>query len=321
MGDILAIRGRLALTFFAFLAYTLFGTSVPQSFAGTYKFNDCTYPSNGIPSSIYSGPFHFNTGEMTTTAVPSKSRFTWSDCSVAIYNLSPRPAKGSRAAVRYALPNGLKFDKVDYLKLWGNGGSGGWETRVDLADASGGNRMNLAQFLWSGEQIVSDITPTGVDRRLLEGYFECKTSTCGPEPYPGPPGEARVQLLDTVLTIKDVSAPLAWLSGTIVTGSSPVSGSRTMQAMSLDFGSGVRSVYYYVNGSNILTLYNPNCTTNGSKLVPCSSPFNPTITVDTTKAPWVNGNNTLVVCSNDYAEAPSYPNLSCSPASTVVVSN
>jgi len=285
--------------------------------AGTYTFIDCT---NWNLSHIYPWP-NVWTGEVEYVANPSTSAFTFGneECDQNMYVKSNARSYsyGHNAVMRYSLPGSSTFTSLGRMFYYFNT-AGGFYGEIQFNSADGSNQLLIKNETSPGVtpgngDFTSGAVTVPPGRDVFRALLLCNAATCTNH-------NAVTAMSDILLTINDPAPPLAGIAGTI-TNPGTVSGTRTLQAIGLDLDSGVRLVSATVNGTNVLWHYNPSCATNQSRLGPCSSPFSPTIMVDTTKPPWKNGANTVSVCARDYADLSSTPNIGCTPSRTVTVSN
>jgi hypothetical protein len=136
----------------------------------------------------------------------------------------------------------------------------------------------------------------GADGGALRAELECERAKC---PYDD---HARITVRRIALKLSDTIAPAVTLAGSLFDPGSR-RGPQVLDPTATDAGSGVAELVVEVNGQPIGG-HNLSCAlASGTALRvrPCPAKAAPSISTDTTTAPFVQGPNTVRVCAVDYA--------------------
>lgn len=137
--------------------------------------------------------------------------------------------------------------------------------------------------------------------------------------------KAFLEVFDVELTINDFRPPVVTPSGTGWERAGTGHWTRgvvSLRADARDDGSGIARAWAEVNGVAVTLGLNVCPFVRGEYAVsarPCSSPVERTGTFDSGGAPFVEGQNRIVICAADFAPSPGGANRSCSGARTLLV--
>jgi hypothetical protein len=154
--------------------------------------------------------------------------------------------------------------------------------------------------------------PAGNWRYLL-ARLECTQPNEGNRCV-GTAGGAHTYIKQVRIQLTDIAAPTISIGGSLLSGAI-LRGSQTLEVAAADQGAGLQSVQITVNGkpaggddlSAACGLLPGNMT---SRLAPCPPNFAKIYTLDTAKAPFQEGVNSVSVCAYDYAQSGT-PNGAC----------
>lgn len=145
------------------------------------------------------------------------------------------------------------------------------------------------------------------DRQLSDGGRERFAVSLGCEQRDGCrySDQARAWIRSVRLTISDPTPPNVFQSGTLLDGGWR-RGSQSFYGGASDPGSGIQGLYASVNGSGVQPSVAPSCATIAgtgyvSRTQPCPAVSVGGGMLDTSAAPFVNGDNRVALCAFDYA--------------------
>jgi hypothetical protein len=156
--------------------------------------------------------------------------------------------------------------------------------------------------------------------RYLVARLECTQPNEGNR-CAGAAGGAHTYVKQVRIQLTDVISPTISLGGTMFSGAE-LHGPQTISVSAADQGGGVRSIQVTVNGQmaagdDLSAACNPLPGNLTSRLSPCSPSFANTYTLDTAKAPFREGINSISICAYDYAQTGS-PNSACESKEVLV---
>jgi hypothetical protein len=156
--------------------------------------------------------------------------------------------------------------------------------------------------------------------RYFVARLECTQPTEGNRCV-GPAAAAHTYVKQLFLTLTDVAAPSLSLGGSMFDAGRRL-GRQTIVVAAGDQGAGLRSVQIKVNGvaaggDDLAGSCNPLPGGTTSRLSPCPGGFNKSYTLDTGRAPFTHGPNTVEVCIFDYAQVGG-ANTDCETRSVLV---
>lgn len=137
----------------------------------------------------------------------------------------------------------------------------------------------------------------------------------------GPATGAHTYIKQVRLQLTDVIAPSLSLGGSMFSGSE-LRGPQTISVGAVDEGAGLQSAQIAINGTGVggddlSAACNPVVGNLTARLLPCPTSFTKTYTLDTAKAPFREGVNSVLVCVNDYAQTGT-PNSDCESREVLV---
>jgi hypothetical protein len=156
--------------------------------------------------------------------------------------------------------------------------------------------------------------------RYLVARLECSQPNEGGRCV-GAAGGAHAYLKQVRIELTDVTQPSLLLGGSLFSGGE-LRGPQTLSVSTADQGSGIRGVSIAVNGAavggDVLSAScNPLPGELTARMAPCPPSFAKTYTLETAKAPFQEGTNTVTVCAADYATI-GVPNTACQSAQVLV---
>jgi hypothetical protein len=161
------------------------------------------------------------------------------------------------------------------------------------------------------QQTYSWSKGTGPDRTKLRGSLTCQQNGGCANPSSG---RAFLQMEALRFTLEDSEIPNVSLAGSLLDGA-PKSGNQNLTLEADDHGGGVHTTEVKVNGT-LVTSKTESCallnSTTATQLSPCPLSVSEPHTYNTAQAPFVQGQNTITVCAEDFDKAGS-PNSNCSP--------
>jgi hypothetical protein len=303
----------LAVLVAAFACLAVLMPSV--STAGTYQFRDCeyTYQWSGdllVHESPASG-FETNNPEATCKRLPG-----FPDVWMGLRGNSQTLNSGNAASFRWVTPPGSGFAGVagiDYRL----GSRNGIQATVQLNNSNGSNPVVIdTPSSMAGTRTgygVASMLPAGQTRTVLRGLLRCNQSSCNGS------ASAFVNLGNIYAVINDFTNPVAVMGPGSLISSGPVSGTRSLEIAAIDGQSGVRLLYTLIN-SSVGSLDLQTCAATYTRIRPCPSSVQKTVSFNTAQAPFVEGANSLRVCAADYADSGS-ANIHCTDPWTVTVDN
>jgi hypothetical protein len=122
----------------------------------------------------------------------------------------------------------------------------------------------------------------------------------------GAAGGAHTYVKQVRIQLTDVVSPTISIGGSMFSGAE-LRGPQTISVSAADQGAGLQSVQVVVNGQgatgdDLSGSCNPLPRNMTSRLSPCPPSFGKTYTLDTAKAPFQEGVNSISVCAYDYAQ-------------------
>jgi hypothetical protein len=141
--------------------------------------------------------------------------------------------------------------------------------------------------------------------RFLVARLECTQPNEGNRCVGAAKG-AHTYVKQVRIQLTDVVSPTISIGGSMFSGAE-LRGPQTISVSAADQGAGLQSVQVVVNGQgatgdDLSGSCNPLPGNMTSRLSPCPPSFGKTYTLDTAKAPFREGANSITVCAYDYAQ-------------------
>jgi hypothetical protein len=141
--------------------------------------------------------------------------------------------------------------------------------------------------------------------RYLVARLECTQPNEGNRCV-GPAGGAHAFIKHVHIQLTDVVAPTLAIGGSLFSGA-VLRGPQSLEVSAADQGAGLQSVQIAVNGKpaggdDLSGACNPLPGGFAARLSPCPPSFAKTYTFDTAKPPFIEGTNSISVCTYDYAQ-------------------
>jgi hypothetical protein len=156
--------------------------------------------------------------------------------------------------------------------------------------------------------------------RYLVARLECTQPNEGGRCV-GAAGGSHMYVKQVRIELTDVLAPTLSLGGSLLSGE-VLRGPQSLAVSAADQGAGLESVQIAVNGApaggdDLSGACNPLPGDMTARLSPCPPSFAKTYTLETAKAPFREGTNTISVCAYDYAQSGT-PNGACQTKEVLV---
>ena len=156
--------------------------------------------------------------------------------------------------------------------------------------------------------------------RFLVARLECTQPNEGNRCV-GAAGGAHTYVKQVRIQLTDVVSPTISIGGSMFSGAE-LRGPQTISVSAADQGAGLQSIQVVVNGQgatgdDLSGSCNPLPGNMTSRLSPCPPSFGKTYTLDTAKAPFQEGVNSISVCAYDYAQTGT-PNSACESKEVLV---
>ncbi len=149
--------------------------------------------------------------------------------------------------------------------------------------------------------------------RFLVARLQCTQPNEGNR-CAGAASGAHTYIKQVRIQLTDVATPSLSIGGSLLSGAI-LRGPQTLEVGAADEGAGLQSVRVEVNGKpadgdDLSAACNPLPGNLTSRMVPCPPSLTKTYTLETAKAPFQEGVNSVTVCASDYAQTGS-PNSRC----------
>lgn len=289
-------RGRL-LVAAALIAIVAAGTTAEPVSAGTYEVLQCGAANRGFDDArferTHGGDYRFR--KYCSEAAGEHS--------LQVENFSSAP-RGRQGEISYSAPEGLAIAAVRLeAKLRRDGNQ---RSRLVFYDSAGAEAGRIA----SGG---SDAAPfrtysrsfAGAGRRAIGAQLVCDGASSCPQS-----DRAKTWIRELSLTFADTVAPQLAPSGSLLAGGW-VRGSRELAVAASDRGSGLTSITTTVGGEATGVGAFFDCArlagARASRIVPCAGSRRLAGALDTTRPPFVNGANRLVICAADFGREANRP--------------
>lgn len=156
--------------------------------------------------------------------------------------------------------------------------------------------------------------------RFLVARLECTQPNEGNRCVGAAKG-AHTYVKQVRIQLTDIVSPTISIGGSMFSGAE-LRGPQTISVAAADQGSGLQSIQVLVNGQgatgdDLSGSCNPLPGNMTSRLSPCPPGFDKTYTLDTAKAPFREGANSISVCAYDYAQTGT-PNAACESKEVLV---
>lgn len=156
--------------------------------------------------------------------------------------------------------------------------------------------------------------------RYLVARLECTQPNEGNRCV-GQAGGAHMFVKHLHIQVTDVTPPTIGIAGSLLSGAE-LRGPQSLEVAAADQGAGLQGVQILVNGTpaggeDLSAACNPLPGGFTARMAPCPPSFSKTYTLDTAKAPFVEGANTVLVCAHDYTQIGS-PNPACQSKEVLV---
>ncbi|MGA9633644.1 MAG: hypothetical protein WBQ41_00230 [Solirubrobacterales bacterium] len=310
-GELQRIRSlrALTLTAVAVAAIAVFGISPSRAWgASSYKVLECD--GNPAPDAVFAG--NVNESSWATSAIQG-----WADCGSngrGLY-LHPYYAHGGplRASVTLTAPPTTHMESGGYIydigAHWWNGGtySAGVYRNGALSAGQGSDAPNRGADSWSD---CGWCTVIWLDVNCPVSY--CVHNASRPDGTVDDWFYDYIAIRGINVTLVDSERPSLALGGSLF-DNQVTHGTPGLRIDAADRGSGVETVIAEVNGVPVAVPPASCPGLSGDHAIqfrPCGD-FRQAVGMDTTKAPWRDGRNSLRVCAADVATGPGVANRVC----------